>query len=395
MEIGIVGKPNVGKSTFFNACTHGAAEMANYPFTTIASNTGVTYVTAPCPCKDFDVVCNPRNAQCIRGIRLVPTTIIDVAGIVPDAHQGKGLGNQFLDDIRRANVLIHVVDASGSTDEGGNPVKKGTHDPLDDIAFLEREIDLWFGNLFSKHWEKVSRKIALTHKNIYQVISENFSGIGITEEDVYLAFRKNELDPEQPKKWSSDDILNFALTIRQHTRPIIIAANKADVAEEEQIRRIQEAHEHVIPVSAGAELLLKKARDASLIEYLPGADDFEITGTVSTKQEEALERVRTIIKTWGGTGVQQCINTSIFGILDRIVVYPVENEKHLSDGKGAVLPDAMLLRRGSTPMDLAEKIHTDIAKNYIYALNVRTGRRIAEDYELVDGDIIKIASAAR
>jgi hypothetical protein len=328
-------------------------------------------------------------------VRLVPTTIIDVAGIVPGAHEGKGLGNQFLDDIRRASVLIHVVDASGSTDEGGNPVNKGAHDPLEDVAFLEREIDLWFASVFSRHWEKVSRKIALTNKNIFQVVAENFSGIGIGEEDVHGAVKDAGLDPERPRVWTEDDITSFAMHIRTRTKPIVIAANKADIADDDQIAALQKGARNVVPVSAGAELLLRKARDASLIDYVPGESDFSITGDVSQKQGEALERVRAIMRRWGSTGVQSCINTAVFDILDRIVVYPVENEKRLCDGKGAVLPDALLLRRGATPMDLAEKIHSDIAKNYIYALNVRTNRRIAEDCELCSGDIIKIASAAR
>jgi ribosome-binding ATPase YchF (GTP1/OBG family) len=183
--------------------------------------------------------------------------------------------------------------------------------------------------------------------------------------------------------------------IRTRTKPIVIAANKADIADDDQIAALQKGARNVVPVSAGAELLLRKARDASLIDYVPGESDFSITGDVSQKQGEALERVRAIMRRWGSTGVQSCINTAVFDILDRIVVYPVENEKRLCDGKGAVLPDALLLRRGATPMDLAEKIHSDIAKNYIYALNVRTNRRIAEDCELCSGDIIKIASAAR
>lgn len=395
MEIGIVGKPNVGKSTFFNACTHGAAEVANYPFTTINSNTGVTYVTTPCPCGELDVTCNPRNADCKDGIRLVPTSVIDVAGIVPDAHMGKGLGNQFLDDIRRANVLVHVVDASGSTDEAGNPVKKGTHDPLQDVAFLEHEIDMWFSGLIGRNWEKFSRRIKLTGKNIYSIISDHFSGIGINDGDVFKAIHSLELDPEKPSKWTEDDVSAFATTIRKNTRPIVIAANKIDVAPKEMIDSLMSNAENVIPVSAAAELVLKKAATAGLIDYVAGASDFNITGNLSKQQTDALERIRAIVREYGSTGVQSCINSSIFDVLDRIVVFPVENEKKFCDGKGAVLPDAYLLKKGSTPLDLARKIHSDIADNYIYSINARTGRRISEDYELVNGDIIKIASAAR
>ncbi|HHF09795.1 MAG TPA: hypothetical protein ENL32_01720, partial [Methanomicrobia archaeon] len=206
MEVGIVGKPNVGKSTFFNACTMGHAEIANYPFTTIDSNIGVAYVTSQCPCKELNLKCNPQNSQCMNGTRLIPVKIIDVAGLVPGASEGRGLGNKFLDDISRAKVLIHVVDASGSTDEEGRSCKIGTHDPLEDIKFLENEIDSWFFNILHKNWKKFSKRIHLQNEDFVKVVAEHFSGLEIKEEDLHLALKKCNLDPERPDTWKDEEL---------------------------------------------------------------------------------------------------------------------------------------------------------------------------------------------
>ena len=137
MIVGLVGKPSAGKSTFFKAATLAEVEIANYPFTTIEKNEGVGFVKVDCADKEFNVQCNPRFGYCLDHKRFVPIQIIDVAGLVPGAHEGKGRGNQFLDDLRQADVLIHVVDISGSIDENGRPVDRGSYDPANDVIFLD------------------------------------------------------------------------------------------------------------------------------------------------------------------------------------------------------------------------------------------------------------------
>ena len=89
LQIAVTGKPNVGKSSFFNSATASKVEMANYPFTTIDANKAVAHVITKCPCKELDVTCNPHNAPCFEGTRLIPIELIDVAGLVPGAHEGK------------------------------------------------------------------------------------------------------------------------------------------------------------------------------------------------------------------------------------------------------------------------------------------------------------------
>ena len=393
LQIAVTGKPNVGKSSFFNSATASQVEMANYPFTTIDANKAVGHVISECPCKEMNVTCNPHNSQCIDGTRLIPIELIDVAGLVPGAHEGKGLGNKFLDDLMQAKVFIHVIDASGSTDAEGNPVDPGSHDPLEDIEFLEHEIVMWMYGIVSKNWVRLIRKVEAEHLDFSKVIFEQLSGTGILIEDVIEALRT--VNPNYGK-WEDEDLIEFVRNLLNIAKPSLVIANKADLpGARENIARMQEKYPRVIPTSAESELALMNATRAGLISYISGDSSFEIIdeSKLNANQIKALEYIQTnILDVYGSTGIQKALNTAVFELLNMIVVYPVGDEHKLTDQKGNVLPDAFLVPKGSTPREFAYIIHTDIGDKFMHAVDARKSMRIASDYELQDRDIIKIVT---
>jgi len=394
ITIGLIGKTNVGKSTFFSASTLIDVEIANRPFVTIEPNVGIAYVKTKCVHTEFGVKCNPRNSVCIGDYRFIPVKLVDVAGLIPGAHEGRGLGNKFLDDLRKADVLIHVVDASGSTNEEGIPVPPGTRNPEEDIKFIIDEIDEWFYSIISKDWAKFARNIDLSNKDPVEELLAKLSGLSINKTQIIETLRETKLENVKLMQWSEEDLRNFSKKLREISKPIVIAANKIDILESRKfIDSLKKKYKWVIPTSAEAELALRKASKAGLIEYIPGESDFKITRELSGKQKQALEYIKkNVLEVYGSTGVQQAINTAVFEALGMIVVYPVEDEKKLTDHNGNVLPDAILIKRGSTPRDLASLIHTELAKGFLYAINVKKKIRVGEDYQLQNNDVIKIVS---
>ena len=391
LSVALAGKPNAGKSTFYRAATMADVDVGNYPFTTIDPNRGVSHVRTRCPCLDLEGRCG--NDTCHGGKRYVPIELLDVAGLVPGAHEGKGLGNQFLDELTNADVILNVVDASGGTNEAGEPVEVGEYDPVEDVEFIEREMDLWLAGIIDRNWETVERQSRSPEFDLEDALTETLTGVGASEHDVMAILRELEYS-EDPMAWTDADREALARLVRERTKPIVVVANKADIAPEDSIERLRKAADRVVPCSAESELALRNAVEGGVVDYDPGDGAFTITGDVSETQRSGLERIRSVLEEHGGTGVQAALNEAVYDLLDRITVYPVQNETHWTDGQGNVLPDAFLLASNATPKDLASAVHSDIAEGYLHAVDARAKRRISEDHELSEGDVVKVVSTA-
>ena len=393
MQIGLLGKTNVGKSTFFSAATEAPVSIGNFPFTTIEPNVGVAYVMSDCACKHFEI--KHDNPLCKNGTRFIPIKLIDVAGLVPGAHEGKGLGIKFLDDARQAEALIHVVDAAGVTDIQGQPVPLGTHDPMEDVKFVVDEFDLWFKAILEREWPKLTKEIEQKRTKIIEGIANRFSGLAIKDYQVHEVLQELDLITKNPPDWEDSDLTLFSKELRKKTKPILIAANKADLCKDLEIIEKIKKDSKVIPCSAETELLLRKATKAGLVDYTPGENDFKIKEDiqVSPPQQKALDLVKSVFSKINSTGIQDILNSIIFDILKLIVVYPVEDDTKLCNKDGQVLPDARLLPINSTAKELAETVHADLAKGFLHAIDVKTKQRIGADHQLKNGDVIKIVSS--
>jgi len=388
ITLALAGKPNCGKSTFFKAATLANVPIANYPFTTIDANHGVAYVRTPCVCRELGLNCG----NCTDGVRFIPIGLIDVAGLVPEAHKGRGLGNQFLDHLRQADAILHILDASGSTDAEGNPVGAGSHDPAGDIEFLEYEMSMWLYGILEKHWSKIQRSSQGKSSSMVTAITELIAGLGFTVEQVRAVELESGLDLSHAQE---PDLVRFCKRLLSVSKPMMLVGNRVDEAPDAIVEGLR--GRGVRLATAAGELALRNAAAAGLVKYLPGDPAFTLLKpeALSPAQKAGLGKIAAVMQRFGGTGVQEALNHAVFSLLDLMVVYPVEDEHKYADGKGRVLPDAFLMKKGSTPRDLAFRVHTEIGEGFLHAVDARTKMRVKDTHPLKDRDIIKIVSTRR
>jgi len=397
MLIGIVGKPSSGKSTFFKAATLAEVEIANYPFTTIKPNHGTGFVKVDCVDKEFNVKCNPRFGYCLDGKRFVPVDLLDVAGLVPGAHEGKGMGSEFLNDLNQADALIHIIDISGSTDEKGEEVPTLSYDPANDIKFLETELDMWYLRLIEKGWEKFARTVNQEKTELHKAVANQLSSLRVTETLMEQVIEKLNLD-QDIVKWDKDILLKIAIELRKRTKPMIIACNKIDVLGArknfEKLKR-QFSDYLLVPCSAESELALREAAKHDLIDYTPGDKEFKIKNEekINEKQKKALEFIeQSVMERYHTTGIQEVLDKAVFDLLKYIAIFPGGINK-LQDQHGNILPDCFLMPHNSTALDFAFKLHTDIGNNFIKAIDVRSKKPVGKDHLLKNRDVVEIATS--
>ena len=400
IRIGLIGKTNTGKTTFFNSATLATADISNYPFTTKLPSTGNANAITLCVHKEFNLQDNPKNSRCIDGWRFIPIELVDLPGLIKGAWEGKGLGNQFLSIAAQSDALLHIVDVSGSIDAAGRIAEPGSGDPVADIGDIEEELVMWYVKLLEGNRDKISRAIN-SGIDIISAITDVFRGIGVKEEHVKLSLRENNLEDHNFDELGPQEVKDFSWSLRDISKPTLIVANKVDLpSATDNFKRLREEYKDIIivPASADAELTLRRAANRGLIHYFPGDERFEIKdqSVLTDKQRWALNFIRKdILDEYMRTGVQFAINVAVFKLLRMNAVYPVAEASKLSDRSGNILPDVYLMKSGSTVEDLAKEVHSDLAKGLLYAIDIRDGLRLPTTYEIKDRDILSIISTRK
>jgi len=383
-KIGLIGKPNAGKSTLFSAITATEVEIANYPFTTVSPNIGTSFIIRRCPEEIIGKKCNPNHGSCSNGNRFIPVQIVDVPGLIEGANEGKGMGNQFLQSITDASALILVFDmneASKAVDFAASIEKE--------IKDIKEELIKWASSIIARDWERFAKKADSLNEKVEKQLSRKIGSLGINERDIHEIMSAGSL-PQKLSLWSGDDFRTFADIMFSRIKAIVPVANKADLVSHDKINALQKMDVKVFPVSAEYELAIQRALAHGLItSRIP---PFNPTQKTTQKQIEALKHIEDFISSGMVVRPFDILGEIIEKILKLIVVYPVYDDSTWTDKEGNVLPDAFLMQAGSTPLDLAYMVHTDIGEGFIRAIDCKSKMVIGKEHPLKDGDVVRIIS---
>ena len=400
IKIGLIGKTNTGKTTFFNSATLSSDEMSTYPFTTKKPSISIGHAITLCVHPEFNVQDDPNNSKCSDGWRYIPIELIDLPGLIKDAWKGKGLGNQFLSIAAQSDALLHVLDASASIDSMGRIAEIGSGDPVSDFADIEEELNMWYQKILEGNRDKLQKMIK-TEDDQITALTELYQGLGVKKIHVKESLRITGLEEKNIENYDMQDSKKFSTQLRKISKPTLIVANKIDVnGADRNFERLRERYNDtiVVPASADSELTLRRAEQKNLIRYSPGSEQFDILNTdeLNQKQKDALDFIsKDIMGEYMRTGVQFAINMTVFKLLKMNSIYPVADPENLSDKKGRVLPDLVLLKDGATVVDLAKEVHSDLVKGLLYAKDLRYNLRIPTNYQLRDRDVICLISASK
>ena len=400
IKIGLIGKTNTGKTTFFNSSTLSSDEISTYPFTTKKSSISIGHAITLCVHPEFNVEDNPINSKCKDGWRYIPIELIDLPGLIKDAWKGKGLGNQFLSIASQSDALLHIVDASGGIDSSGRITEVGTGDPVSDFADIEEELNMWYQKTLEGNRDRLQKMIESDNDQI-NALTELYQGMGVKKIHVKETLKTTKLEDKNIENYDINDSKKFATQLRRISKPTLIVANKIDIkGAAKNFQRLRERYNDIIvvPASADSELSLRRAEQKELIKYSPGSEQFDIlkADDLNEKQKNALNFIQSdIMGEYMRTGVQFAINITVFKLLKMNSIYPVATPENLSDKKGRILPDLILLKDGSTVIDLAKEIHSDLIKGLLYAKDLRYNLRVPTNYQLRDRDVISLVNASK
>lgn len=403
------------RPTAYPAPTTSDAAAGNFPFTTVDPNRAVGYLHIPCACSRTTLPgnqpeagvpplqkrCKPNYGACQEGTRSVPIELLDVAGLVPGAHQGKGLGNKFLDDLRHADALIHVVDVSGCTDAEGKSTRG--YDPSQDIAWLRDEIVRWvLGNLMQK-WGGVKRRHTAIKATAVETLQGQFSGYGANSQIVARTLDRLQLKTPL-QDWDDETVQRVVEAFVDEKFPTVIALNKIDHPDaDKNIAKISKQHaaERLVLCSAISEVFLRRLVKQGYVKYIPGSefvdtkDDLAELGekAEAEKLKELDEKLKTRIENlkdmvlfrFGSTGVNQVL-TRASEVLGLVPVFPVRNIGTFGSGeagqageRAAVFRDCVLVKKNSTVGDVYRKVMGDAPLAYVEGVG---GVRVSEEDEV-------------